>query len=944
MEDSLGYMLSKYPYFLDKREVSNLYKVADVNNSVFRQLYDALYDVYIGFHLNKRILIWKEQTEHYNYSIHFVANFDNIKSVKIYKNKGEWDSETGDFYGLIYTEEHELSEEFNHFDYSYTYDLLNEEEDETVEVNIIPQDKFFIKVETWDEYTIKKGFPENDVRVDYQVVYNTEQNELRNEDAYYNHDITLDHIGSLHNIPRREYVRITDPDLLSLTIPPYNDRLTEDDYHYMQRIIEYLLRLYTTPPPVLELWKTYNVESTLVNRETKLLKLFDLKAHNYTIDNSEKNGKYVRDGDRTFVNNWGVEEEFVGKWLHKDKFCDYTYDSGTFFFTETSTNYPLKNKSFTLTFKAMDMFANVIDMDFLVDIQLNPTSSDGNYIYRNVSSKTLEIPPSLIPQDNERNLYQIIFKDKDTDEILGDNKISISVRGCDTSDYFVSPTGSDTNNDGKSQDKPFRTIQKALNVVKGNESVIVLLEGVHTINEPLIVRKPCTVMGCGNNVVINNTTNTPMFRLQEGAFLNLKDIYLSFNEQYYGFCDEVSFESENTNGQLLDVVLVLTGDGTGRMLFIETSVSASKGYVGESITITGSFKEFDSHPNITNNDKFIITYNGIPHTVNVSNGSFIYTFSPTKVEDLRITLEYLGDDTYSPSKKIITLPVYMRISDLFNGYTYFVTDMEYTNGVWEYVTKPLSEVTKLSDLNGAIMNLTYDSNGRVQYKRLYITSERTEFNITTMKSIKGLLVGLEYEDHTVLYESLNLLDDVDFTFTTTQETYVIGDTITYSGRLRDRYGDGIPNMKVIVNGVVKTTNGSGRFSGEIVAEELGNNVLTAVFDGTNWYDAKTVYTSFEVLNNATNILSDYEYIVTDLIYENNTIKYVTRPTSEIEVLTDLDNAVMNLSYNNGKIQFERFASEGNTNISSMDFSLLNGILVGLAYNDNHEIRYEAVNI
>ena len=79
-------MLDKYPYFLDKREVSNLYKVTDVNNSIFQDLYNNLFQTYQSFHLNKKVLIWKTQYEPYVYQTHFRCGYPNLKSVKVYKN------------------------------------------------------------------------------------------------------------------------------------------------------------------------------------------------------------------------------------------------------------------------------------------------------------------------------------------------------------------------------------------------------------------------------------------------------------------------------------------------------------------------------------------------------------------------------------------------------------------------------------------------------------------------------------------------------------------------------------------------------------------------------------------------------------------------------------------------------------------------------------------
>lgn len=86
VKHSLRKLLDKYPYFLDKRKTSNLYKVTDVNNSIFRELYNSLFQVYESFHLNKRLLVWRTQNEPYIYQTHFCCSYPNIKDVEVYKN------------------------------------------------------------------------------------------------------------------------------------------------------------------------------------------------------------------------------------------------------------------------------------------------------------------------------------------------------------------------------------------------------------------------------------------------------------------------------------------------------------------------------------------------------------------------------------------------------------------------------------------------------------------------------------------------------------------------------------------------------------------------------------------------------------------------------------------------------------------------------------------
>ena len=60
VKNSLQSLLDKYPYFLNKSEESNFYKVQWVNNENFKTLYNDLFKVYESFHLTKNLLIMSQ--------------------------------------------------------------------------------------------------------------------------------------------------------------------------------------------------------------------------------------------------------------------------------------------------------------------------------------------------------------------------------------------------------------------------------------------------------------------------------------------------------------------------------------------------------------------------------------------------------------------------------------------------------------------------------------------------------------------------------------------------------------------------------------------------------------------------------------------------------------------------------------------------------------------
>jgi len=108
----------------------------------------------------------------------------------------------------------------------------------------------------------------------------------------FDHDESLDLIGKLVNVPRLRFEPKYSTsncsqliDYYRKTLPPFNNRLTEDDYHYMERMKYYVSHFNKTYFPVLELWKHYGINSTLVNRK-RLLSVSDV-SYICPLDNYE---------------------------------------------------------------------------------------------------------------------------------------------------------------------------------------------------------------------------------------------------------------------------------------------------------------------------------------------------------------------------------------------------------------------------------------------------------------------------------------------------------------------------------------------------------------------------------------------------------------------------------------------------------------------------------
>lgn len=248
-------LLKKYPSFFQKYN-SNLYKHAFTVNNQFLDLNTAIKILDMSRNIERPIKIRKIQNIEHKYIINVDVSLSNLKKFSFYKekNNGEID--------LIYEEYFDKNTNF----YSYNFEDQSDP--------IIPEDKFFVVLETYDEYLFIKGFPEND--------------EKKND--IYDHDEALDVLGENLNVSRKRYIKVSEG-LLYKTEPPFNTQLSEDDYHYQERIIKYVNEFEKSFLPVLEIWKFYSLNTIAQNRHHLLAK------QNISVmrdDDNNDNVKYMR--------------------------------------------------------------------------------------------------------------------------------------------------------------------------------------------------------------------------------------------------------------------------------------------------------------------------------------------------------------------------------------------------------------------------------------------------------------------------------------------------------------------------------------------------------------------------------------------------------------------------------------------------------------------------
>lgn len=554
-------LLSKFPYFLNKNWDSNFSKSERVFNSEFKKVYNNLYDVYLASKLRKHVLIWKEQNSGYNYDMYFAVSFPNLKSVCITEHYIELVSQEvvlddgsikinesmQEISKDIYTETFNYDDFVNHFEYLHS----------NTSQTIIPTEKYTITIETWDEYTTTKGFPENPIIVGDE----------------YDHDYSLDAFGEYFRCPRRTYKEVKTsqyPD----TIPAYDNQVTEDDYHYMQRLLYYATHLNDTPLPVLEIFKLFSItDAQLLNRSRLICRMIDTSKHS-------ENGVYNR--------GWVPQ-----RWEHKDGWCEGLSDD-LFLFANVNNNNLLEGQKFNFTFKILN--------------------SKGEEVYNNNTYNTIsetiieesEKPYIIVPYKNNKLFKEGLFlnsnekwslktedinntdstfifkcfktiedaqKDTTPDLIIHENdltseEIYITVKGCNSADWYVdAQNGNDTNN-GNSKTTAFKTLKQALSHVEGEKNIISLLDGVYNIL-PENITENTTITSCPEYNPIITCSDPTFFRVYQNASLTLKNIRLN-----YKCCDLYSkftvFKNENNVNYPLNVKV------NSKFCLISTSIVLNK--------------------------------------------------------------------------------------------------------------------------------------------------------------------------------------------------------------------------------------------------------------------------------------------------------------------------------------------------------------------------------
>ena len=853
MYKSSEYLLKKYPSFLDKKEDSNFTKTKKVFNNRLREVINEGFKVYLAGKLDKHVLIWKVQEQPHYFDIHFHVSLDDIKSVELIRNYtkisyqdvtlDDGTVETVEFKEeideVIYTESFDYDEHINKFEY------LHEGYSQT----IIPEERFKINVVTWEEYSLTKGFPEN------TGIYNDE----------YDHDYSLDAFGVLYNVPRKQYISV-DESQYAKTEPPYNNQASEDDYHYLKRLLYYIEHLHDTPLPVLEIYKLFGIKAEMLNRDRLIARMIDITRH--TVD-----GYYNQD--------WVPE-----RWEHKDQWCSKE-DENLYFLSNVNNPSPIQGQSFTFDFTVINNLANEVyntqsynlinesvfddsETPFLVVPYLNNNIVEDVVLYSNekwtLTTEDINNEDSIFNFKLFRNLDQVeqdliinggIYKVGEGDIVSED--ILITVRGCNTADWYVDPVRGNDNNNGKSRTTAFKTVDKALSKVDGEKNIITLAEGEHSLSRAYQITNDTNIITCPNDNVRVWCDAPTFFRLMQDRKLYLQNVTLRHKCCELYAQNTLFINSNNLNTNLLEIKV------HKKYCMVETQVIdfivPEDMIYSNKYTLTGKLVTVDDGT-VVNNEEMELYIDGELHstvstnsdgTFTINNISFLdvdtHTFQ-VKHNDHKNTdgENYCQCESDIVSRKINPIPVTLTAE--VSSETKMTNALTPENRSVHTLIKSFS----IKDYKNNIPPGTLQLIEGTSVLETINTSE-TAFNyIPTVAgshnyTLKYIPEHIGYEAKTITLTTVAIKTNVVITYSNMQQLYAWGDVVTASGTIttEDGFALAYGTLKIGLTSLSTVGHSGGVFSKSFSGLSLGEYTCTAEYTENSFFKSASETFSFAVI-------------------------------------------------------------------------------------------------
>ncbi len=291
------------------------------------------------------------------------------------------------------------------------------------------------------------------------------------------------------------------------------------------------------------------------------------------------------------------------------------------------------------------------------------------------------------------------------------------------------------------------------------------------------------------------------------------------------------------------------------------------GYAGRTIEITGTLFDEENQPVSGVSLSLTVDGESVTYTTTtLENGNFVFNYVPSTVLDaVDLQVSFSGNDIYKGCS--------------INGYVdaeIVGTTLELDFIDEQYINKTFTVTgTLTNEFDEALVGETVViSVGDVSYNA--IVQENGSYSVDVVApSTSGTIRITATYDGKGIYQDGYYYRDVGIDVLTTQiefdqveTTPYVGDTITISGRLTDRYGNGVPSALVsfdvdMDSTKTATTDNQGYFSFELVVPITGINTIDAYYEGmTSLYRDGTGHLEFEANHLGTDINVDGFVVVT----------------------------------------------------------------------------------
>ena len=451
-------------------------------------------------------------------------------------------------------------------------------------------------------------------------------------------------------------------------------------------------------------------------------------------------------------------------------------------------------------------------------------------LVENYTGEQYTVTSDLI-SDDAPNVFK--FEAYEGPTIFETETLEVTVRGCNTGNWYVSTSGND-NNTGKIDD-PFATLDKALSMVNGEENLIVLTSGTHSTDHIYHVPYTCTVLGCGNPV-INNTVGLKFFRVYQNQSLNIQDITLKHDTS----STLVSNSNWINNNKNTNPLYVVISEGAGKTSTILTlSTDKSTYTIGETIEIRGSLTD-DELTALTGKSIKIYVNNTLVDTVTTQGnaGNFSKDITANISGAVSIKAVFEGDEDYYSNNATENITVNKKATTITfaaNKASYDLGETITLSGTLKYGATGMDDVdVKIYDGETLLDTVTTD-NGTF--------SKTLTASIVSSKTYKAVYEGDgTYASATSSDVNVTIVKRTPtISLVTSSASVTTGDSYTLSGALLyNGSGLGSVNIKLYDGNTLidpqLTTGNDGTFSKSITSSVAGTFSYKVVYEGDATYN------------------------------------------------------------------------------------------------------------